>query len=145
MTEQDFKPIEEIIEDEGFYISRVRGSSMKPMLRSGKDRIVIREAPEKLCRYDVALYRYSNDSYVLQRMVDFDGYSYVMCGDNSVHKIYGIMDMQIVGVLSEFYRGKKKISCKNRLYRLYVRVWWGIYPLRRIIRTVKRIFIKNMS
>lgn len=141
--EPELKPIEEIIEDEGFYVSRVKGPSMKPMLRERKDRIIIREAPERLNKYDIALYRYSNSSYVLQRVVDFDGYAYVMCGDNSVHKIYGIMDMQIVGVLTEFYRGKRRIGCKNKFYRLYVRFWWGMYPLRRISRAIKRAFKKR--
>lgn len=132
--------IEDIIEYDGIFVSYIRDKGMYPMLRKQKDRMVIREAPGRLSKYDVVLYRYSSENYILQRVIDFDGYGYVMCGDNSSHKIYGVMDMQVVGILTDFYRGEKHISCNSKQYRFYVRFWWFIFPLRKLLKKIKRFY-----
>ena len=44
---------------------------------------------------------------------------------------------QIIGVVTEFYRGEKKISMKGTGYKLYVRFWHFSYPIRRIVKYVR--------
>ena len=47
-----------------------RGVSMLPLLRQGRDAVVLSPLPERLRKYDVVLYRRRNGQYVLHRIVE---------------------------------------------------------------------------
>lgn len=134
-----------IIASEGHYVSTSVGASMRPMLRSRRDTIVVTAKPPALKKYDVVLYD-SNDRLVLHRVVKVLPGSCDIRGDNCFFTEYGIKNEQIIGVLKEFWRGEKKISADGFFYRLYSRVWVWSYPLRRFAVRVKnllrRIFLK---
>ena len=136
--------IEEVLEQQGIYVSTTVGTSMYPLLRSRCDTIVIRPVTGRLNKYDVPLYRRGSD-YVLHRIVKVTKTGYVICGDNCLHREYGITDAQIVGVLSGIVRGEKGIDLQGWKYRWYCRIWVGIYPLRYAAKRVKMIAgrIKN--
>ena len=67
--------IEDILRQEGFYTSTTRGISMYPMLRDGRDTVIIRPPEGRLRKYDVPLYRVG-PKYVLHRVIQVlpDGY-----------------------------------------------------------------------
>lgn len=122
------KKIEEILEEEGVYVSTTSGVSMEPMLRDRRDTIVVSPVSERLRKYDVALYK-RHDGYVLHRVVRVLPDSYVICGDNCVALEKGITDGQILGRLDHFYRKGKKISLDSLSYRVYCRyIVWTYYP-----------------
>ncbi len=125
--------IKEFIKENGFFMNTTEGTSMYPMLRSKKDTVVILPYQGRLKKYDVPLYKVG-DEYVLHRIIKVLPDSYVIRGDNRIDKETGITDEDIVGVLTEFYRGEKKISVNNPIYRLYARVWNWIYPLRMLYK-----------
>lgn len=131
------KHIEDIIRDEGVYVSTTVGSSMYPMLRNRKDTIIISPYTGRLKPYDIPLYR-RGDQYVLHRILEVRPDSYVIRGDNCIRKEYGITDKQIIGVLSGFYRGNKKINMDGIPYRLYSRLWPAANGLVRVAVLVKR-------
>ncbi len=123
---------EEYLEQYGVLTYRFRGVSMRPMLRQGQDTITVTKKTGQRCKkYDVALYRRPNGSYVLHRVVKVLKDGYVILGDNCLEKEYGIGDREILGVLTSFTRGEKTISVTDWRYRLYARVWYLLYPLRR--------------
>ncbi|MBQ9544171.1 MAG: S24/S26 family peptidase [Clostridia bacterium] len=134
-----------IIASEGHYVSTSVGFSMKPMLRSRRDTIVISPKPPELKKYDVVLYS-SGDRLILHRIVKVLPDGCDIRGDNCFFTEYGIKNEQIVGVLAEFWRGEKKISAESFSYKLYSRVWVTSYPLRKFLRRVRnfsgRIFRK---
>ena len=88
------RTIEETLAREGVYASPTRGVSMRPMLRQGKDRIILVPAQGRLGKYDVPLYRRGKD-YVLHRIVKVRPEDYVVLGDNCVALEY-VKDEQIV-------------------------------------------------
>ena len=45
------------------------GTSMLPMLKDGRDQVVLSPLPDKLKKYDLPLYRRENGQYVLHRIV----------------------------------------------------------------------------
>jgi hypothetical protein len=130
--------IEEIIARDGIYVSTTVGTSMRPMLRDRRDTVVITPVSGRLKKYDVALYR-SGEKYFLHRVVKVLPDSYVICGDNCEQLEHGITDDQIVGVLTEFYRGERHVSVTNPLYRAYARLWCGSFPLRMLWRRTRRV------
>lgn len=136
---QSPKPtIEEILKKQGLYVCTTSGVSMRPLFRHRQDTVILRPATGRLKKYDVPLYRRGND-YVLHRVVKVLPDSYVICGDNCEQLEHGITDDQIVGVLTEFYRGERHVSVTNPLYRAYARLWCGSFPLRMLWRRTRRV------
>ncbi len=134
----DKRQIEDVLADEGLFVSTTVGVSMLPMLRNRMDTIVVMPYEGRLKKYDVPLYKRGSD-YILHRIIDVLPDSYVICGDNCIQKEYGITDEQILGVMTGFYRGPKQINMDGLGYKLYVRVWCGLYPIRKIYGRMRRI------
>ena len=128
--------IEERLTRDGCYVSTTVGVSMKPMLRNRRDRVVILPVDdEPLKKWDLPLYRAPNGNYLLHRIIGVreDGV-YLVRGDNTYH-IEHVPHEAIVGVMSEFYRGKRHILATSKSYRRYAAFWNAIYPVRRLCRT----------
>lgn len=69
MNEQK-STFEEQIRKHGYLVYRNVGDSMLPILRQGKDLMVISRKPEdRLKKYDVPLYKRDNGQYVLHRIL----------------------------------------------------------------------------
>ena len=107
------------------------GTSMRPLIRQGRDLMVISPKPEgRLHRYDVPLYRHDNGRYVLHRILKVREHDYVICGDNRYRREYGITDRHIIGVLTAVVRDGKEIPVTSRGYRAYVHLWCDCFWLR---------------
>ena len=130
------KRIEDVLEEEGVFVSTTVGISMLPLLRNRRDTIIIMPYEGRLKKYDVPLYKRGSD-YILHRIVGVKSDSYVICGDNCTQKEYGITDAHILGVMTGFYRGSKKVNMEGFGYKAYVRVWCALYPVRKIYKRVK--------
>lgn len=110
------------------------GTSMLPMLRAKRDLIVVEPLCGQLKKYDVALYRDAGGKYILHRVVAAGPDGYVFRGDHNRACERGIREEQIVGVLSAFVRDGREIAVTNRCYRLYARLWCGLYRPRMAVR-----------
>ena len=129
---------EEYLEQYGEITYTNVGDSMLPMIKQGRDIFTLVKKTEQRCRkYDVVLYRRRSSDYVLHRIVEVREHDYVLLGDNRPDKEYGITDEQVIAVLSRFVRKGKTHSVEDRDYRLYVRCWYAIYPIRRFLIRLK--------
>ena len=54
---------------------------------------------------------------------------YVIVGDNCINKEY-VKEEQIIGVLTDFYRGERKVDMNGWKYKIYVYVWCALFPVR---------------
>ena len=141
---------EEEIRRSGYLIYRNVGDSMLPLIRQGRDLLLISRKPEgRLNQYDVPLYRRDSGQYVLHRILKVRKDDYVLCGDNRWQRETGISDRHIIGVLTAVIRDGKQLPVTDWRYRLYVHLWCGPFYLRvfllwcrdslkRIIRTLCR-------
>jgi len=137
------KKIEDILAEEGFYVCKITGHSMEPMLNCESDSVVIAPVSERLKKYDIALYR-SGEKYILHRVVKVLPDSYVLCGDNCDFLEGEITDANVIGVLREVYRGEDKLDIDSRRYKAYCRRRvLGFYP-RKAFRAVKR-FVRSIA
>ncbi len=100
-----------------------RGVSMLPMLRQGIDSVVLSPVPEKLKRFDLPLYQRENGQYILHRVIKVED-TYTCLGDNQFDKEYGVKHEQMIGLVTEYYRGDKHHSVNELGYRLYCRLWY---------------------
>lgn len=113
-----------------------RGVSMLPMLRQGKDAVELAPLPERLSKYDLPVYQYPSGKVVMHRVVDVKDDHYVCLGDNT-YEYEHIRPEQLIGVVSAFKRGEKRINVDAPGYRLYCRVWVAIFPLRKFLKRAK--------
>ncbi len=121
--------LKEVIETEGRFVGTTVGISMRPMIRSGKDVIVVEKKQGRLKKYDVALYT-RGDAYVLHRVLRAVDGAYIIRGDNCYSDEY-IPEENVFGVLTEFFRGDKKVDLKSKKYLRYVRRRLKTYPVRK--------------
>ena len=132
---------EEILARDGRLFYTNVGDSMMPLIKQGRDLLVIEEITEKLKKYDIPLYKRDNGQYVLHRILKVRGQDYVICGDNRWSKETGITDRHIIGVLTAIIRNGKDISLDSWQYRLYAHLWCDFFPIRVLI--LKAIYAWN--
>lgn len=128
----DAARIEDVLRQEGLYVSTTHGVSMYPLLRDGRDTVIIRPVDGRLRKYDVPLYRVGS-KYVLHRIVRVLPDGYTIRGDNCLTAEH-VRDAQIIGVLTGLYRGDRAVDLSGPGYRLYCRVWCALSPLWRLYR-----------
>jgi hypothetical protein len=113
-----------------------RGISMMPMLRQGVDSVLLSPISGPLRKYDIPLYQRDDGKYVLHRIVGA-GPLYTCMGDNQFVPEPGLRPNQMIGVVTCFYRGERKIPVTAPAYRFYCRIWHYSRPLRRLWRRGK--------
>ncbi len=134
-----FSTIEEAVA-RGHFVITPHGVSMWPMIRNGKDTVLIEPAEGRLEKYDIPLYKDKRGRYVVHRIIEVTDTGYIICGDGLYEKEYDITDANIIGVVRGFYRKEKFISCTNKGYMRYVKLWVGMMFLRKpIIKIVRKL------
>lgn len=141
--------IEGVLATEGVYISATVGKSMYPMLRAGRDKILVSPKCGRLKKYDIPLYR-RGDNYVLHRVIKvLPGSGYNIRGDNCFATEKNVPEEAVIGVLTEFFRDGKSVNTNGFGYKLYSRIWVALHPLICALKTIRRvtlkIFVKNKA
>ena len=134
---------EEEIERTGKLVYTNVGDSMMPLIKQGRDLLIIEKPDGRLKRYDIPLYKRDSGQYVLHRVLKVRENDYVICGDNRYCKEYGITDRHIIGVLTSVVRDGKELDFGSFGYRLYVFLWCGLFPVRAFILRIKH-YAKRM-
>lgn len=114
------------------------GVSMMPMLRQKFDSVELAPLPERLQKYDLPVYQYPSGKVVMHRIVKVRKQDYVCLGDNTYAYEY-IRPEQLIGLVSAFKRGERRIEVTNPIYQAYARIWVFLYPLRKFLRRVRRL------
>ncbi len=133
--------IEEFLASEGRYLSTTRGISMRPMLKSGRDVIVVEPKKGRLNPLDVALYK-RDSAYVLHRVIAVKPNGYLIRGDNTYEDEI-VPESAVIGVLTEYFSKGKAVSVTQKRYINYSKRVVKFYPLRRI-RVLTWRKIKNL-
>ena len=150
-----YTTFEEELERSGKLAYTNVGVSMLPLIRQGKDVMVIEKA-DSYRPLDAVLFRRKGvtgrGAYVLHRILKImpDG-KYWIVGDNCVSGEL-VERENILGVLTGVSRKGKLIKNTDFRYRAYVRLWCAPYPVRffilralRLARRVRRRFLKRRS
>ena len=134
---------EDILNRDGRLIYSSVGDSMLPMIRQGRDLLVIEKPSGRLKKYDIPLYKRDNGRYVLHRIIKVRVEDYVICGDNRWNPETGITDRHIIGVLTAVIRNGEERPLKGFCYNLYIFFWCRLFPVRalilRVCHVIKRI------
>lgn len=123
-----------------------KGVSMRPLLREGRDLMIIEKRTETtvLEKGMAVLFERPGGDLVLHRIYKMDDNGFLILGDNCIDP-EPVDDKRIIGILTAVVRdGKKRISINNAGYKGYVKLWTALYPVRRLFLKMKgRLWNKN--
>lgn len=111
-----------------------RGISMQPMLRNGRDTVVLSPVKGPLKKYDLPLYRREDGQFVLHRIVACGDNEYTCIGDNQFILEPGVRQEQLIAVVTAFVRNGRERHVTDPGYRIYCRLWHMSRPVRHIWR-----------
>ena len=120
-----------------------------PLIKQGRDVLIIEKVTLPLKKGDVPLYKRDSGKYVLHRIISFRRGKYKICGDNRISVERGIEDRHIIGVLVGIIRDGKEIplsDAEGRFYRFYMCNLFFLkvikFKFRALCRKIKGIFKK---
>ncbi len=134
---------EEELKKSGRLVYTNKGVSMMPLLRQGRDLMVIEACRgEEVKRLDAVLFtrqRKEKKDYVLHRVLrlEADG-SFWIIGDNCING-ENVKKEQILGRLTAVVRDGKKIEVTDKRYLLYVYLWCSPYHLRILLQKIRML------
>lgn len=114
----------------GVIVHTNKGTSMMPLLRENRDLMVIRKrGAGRFHKYDAVLFLRDNGEYVLHRILRVNPDSYWIVGDNCASG-ETVREEQVLGILTEILRDGRTIRVTDKGYRIFVRIWCALFPLR---------------
>lgn len=134
-----FAEVERLLNEGGEVMITIRGNSMQPVLRDGRDKVVLRryEGSEVL-RGEVMLFRYRG-GHVLHRVVSVEGERITFAGDGNYKLYEQAQRSDIVARMVAYIKDGRRVECTGREWRRYSRLWMALpMLLRRVILGVKR-------
>ncbi len=147
MKTYDINTVEQQLLTQDTVASFTSGASMRPLLRTHKDIVVISRAQHPLDIGEVPLYKKKGVSkLVLHRIIGIkaDG-TYIIRGDNTYQNEY-IPPCDVVGVMTSLYRNGKYIDCaSSKRYKIYVKLNRLFYPVRWLWKTKIRVFLSKIK
>ena len=121
---------------------RMKGNSMLPLLREGKDEVLLSACrAEDLKRWDVVLFHYKG-RHILHRFIKKEGDCYRMQGDGVCAFHEECEGEDIIGIAKQVYRPSgKPVSVSSFRWRMESRLWRGLGRFRGIaLRLMNRLF-----
>jgi hypothetical protein len=126
---------------------RLKGNSMYPLLRNGKDVVVLGKCPaESLQPMDVVLFRYRG-KHVLHRIIRREGERLLIQGDGSIVAKEECTVDDVVGKVVQICRPSgKEIPVGSWQWTIPGRVWRGLGFLRIwLLRVAYRLFLRPVK
>ena len=126
---------------------RLKGNSMFPLLRNGKDVVVLGKCPaESLQPMDVVLFRYRG-KHVLHRIIRREGERLLIQGDGSIVAKEECTVDDVIGKVVQICRPSgKEIPVGSWQWTIPSRVWRGLGFLRIwLLRVAYRLFLRPVK
>lgn len=111
---------------------KVKGSSMTPFLRDGRDSVVLRRSDD-FGIGDIVLVQFGTERFVMHRIVSVEGEVFTMMGDGNVRGCERFRRKDVLGKVIRVIRadGQEKKPGKAR-------VWRALKPARRYLLAIYR-------
>ena len=114
-----------------------RGTSMLPMLRQGRDTVILAPITDRLKAGDIALYQRENGIYVLHRVIEADKDGYFFCGDNQAQR-ERVDHRQLIAHVTGYLRNGREYGLDRLKDRLYCWLWIRFFGLRKYYIALRR-------
>ena len=130
--------IERSINELGYAVAPIAGTSMMPLLKEGRVRVELKPyCHERLKKGDVVLYKKNDGTLVLHRIIKTENREFfTVLGDHQFNNAERVNNNQIIAVACGFFIKARYVNEKTRWYRLYKKLWLCNLNVRRIILAV---------
>ncbi len=128
---QNITAYADALRDTGVISFVPHGNSMWPIIKNGKNTVIVEAKKERLVEGDVALYVREDGEYVLHRVYAVKEGGYVMRGD-SQNYFENVEESAVLGVLIGLYYGKRYVDVSDSFYTKKVDKWFKHELLRKI-------------
>lgn len=110
----------------------VRGNSMFPFMKDGRDSVIIEKPAGKLKKGDIVFFQRKNGDFVLHRIqrADYSSRQYYIVGDAQKHIEGPVDEEQIFGIITKVCRNGRWIDSKSPVWWFYKRIWLLMRPFR---------------
>lgn len=110
----------------------VRGYSMMPFLKDGRDSVMISKINSKLKKGDIVIFQRKTGEFIMHRICRADeaGRQYYLVGDAQEIVEGPIEEKQIFGIITSAYRRKKWVKPGDMCWWFYEKVWGAMRPFR---------------
>ncbi len=122
--------IEERLITDGYVVTVLGGSSMRPFMTERIDPVVIQRCESAPKKGQVILYRRDDGVLVLHRILRVLPDGFLTRGDACVRGEYTIKPQQVLGVMLSYEHHGRHIDCASRGYRFRCFAWKLAYPVR---------------
>ena len=122
---------EDVLARSGTVAFPVRGVSMRPLIKAGRDAVLVSAKDGRLERFDVGLFRRDNGEYVLHRVMSVQDGEYLFNGDSQTFT-ERVREDQVLGSMEGLTRKGRPVDLEGLPYRTYVALWCGLFPVRRL-------------
>ncbi|MBO4940775.1 MAG: S24/S26 family peptidase [Clostridia bacterium] len=116
-----FPLMEEKLNSGGKVTFKPHGISMLPLIRQGRDSVVIEKIDRNAKIGDVIFFRRPNGQFVLHRVIGKDKNGYILCGDNQWQKERGVREEWIIGIMIGILRDGIQADLDCERYRKYIK------------------------
>lgn len=113
----------------------VRGVSMRPLVKAGRDAVVVTAKQGRLALHDVGLFKRDGGDYVLHRVIDVCDVGYLFAGDSQSFTEQ-VREDQVLGRMSALVRKGREVDLAGAPYRAYIALWCRPFAVRRIVLKV---------
>ena len=97
--------IEQCLKELGFAVVPTKGTSMWPLLTEGKCRVKITAAEGKMLKKgDIVLYRRTDGTLVLHRIMKIEEDGFRVCGDHQWKLDEKVQEEQILAIAQGFFK-----------------------------------------
>ena len=130
--------IERSINELGYAVAPIAGTSMMPLLKEGRDRVELEPcSQERLKKGNVVLYKKNDGTLVLHRIIKTENREFfTVLGDHQFKNAERVNKNQIIAVACGFFIKGRYVTEKKRWYRMYKKIWLCNVNFRRIILAV---------
>ncbi len=135
--------IQEKIKNNGQVIFTPFGHSMLPLLKDGKDTVILTKLNRKLKKNDLPLYQRNDGQVVLHRVLKvYKNGEFNTRGDNQIVSEKKVKQEQIIAIVTCLIKNQKEYSIEDKKYSFYCWFWDFIFPLRWLIKKANRLLRK---
>ena len=127
------------LEKNGAVICPSEDTSMMPLLRQGKDFMIIKNRCGEKLKVGDAVLCIRGNNYVLHRIVAEVSDGYLICGDNRKTAQH-VFDGEIIGIMTGFIRDGKETSVEDPGYKKYVK---AVLEFRQPVQNMKALASKS--
>lgn len=136
------KKVEDVIRERGYYMTKTKGTSMYPLIKSDCSDVCIVKIDGEIQKYDVILYKRETGEHVLHRVLGKNDGGYICCGDNQWILEYNVTRDMVLGKLDSWYKRDKKYTVRDKRYLRYVKFWCKSLKLRKLMLKLMRFRYK---